>query len=215
VLILCDFDGTFTCEDVTNLIWDRFIGPSWRGDLLGSYKSGQITHLKIMVDGYRMVKAGEREMLDYVRPRVRLRPGFDRLRSISGSRGLPLTVLSGGLDFYIRAFLPAGLEFYSYCARQPAPGAAWEVFEPQEIHKKDAGDFKVQVKQLLKKKHGKERVLFIGDGRNDLPVARLSDVVFAVRGSTLAHLCAEEKKPVHEFDDFAEIAAFVEKETRA
>jgi 2-hydroxy-3-keto-5-methylthiopentenyl-1-phosphate phosphatase len=168
-----------------------------------------------MVDGYRMIKASERELLDYVRPRVKLRPGFDTLRLICGSRNWPLTVLSGGLDFYIRAFLPAGIEFYSYCARQPAPGESWEVFEPDEIHKKDAGDFKVKVKHLLKKKYGKERVLFIGDGRNDLPVARLADIVFAVRGSTLAHLCAEEKKPVHEFDDFAEIAAFIEKEAHA
>src|SRR4051794_1072288 len=115
MLILCDFDGTITTQDVTNLIWDRYIGPSWRGDLLSSYKRGQISHLKIMVDGYKLIDAPKQELLDYVRPLVSLRPGFESLRLFCETRGWPLAVVSGGVDFYIEAMLPAGVPFYSYC----------------------------------------------------------------------------------------------------
>jgi 2-hydroxy-3-keto-5-methylthiopentenyl-1-phosphate phosphatase len=202
MLILCDFDGTITMQDVTNLIWDRYIGPSWRDDLLTSYKRGHISHLKIMVDGYKRIHATKQELLDYVRPLISLRPHFEDLRQHCLSKNWPLTVLSGGLDFYIEAFLPPGVPFYSYSAKYDH---RWEVFAPPDIEKNDADDFKVCVKQLLKKKHRKEKVVFIGDGRNDFPVAQRSDVVFAVRGSTLAHLCKECGQLCHEFDDFSEV----------
>ena len=53
-------------QDVTNLIWDHYIGPSWRDDLLTSYKTGEISHLKIMVEGYKLIRAPKQEMLDFV-----------------------------------------------------------------------------------------------------------------------------------------------------
>ena len=202
MLILCDFDGTITMQDVTNLIWDHFIGPSWRDDLLPSYKRGQITHLKIMAEGYKQIRAPKNVLLDYVRPQVSLRPGFEALRLHCKAKNWPLTVVSGGLDFYIEAFLPAGVPFYSYCAKHEEH---WTVFAPPNFEKNDADDFKVCVKRLLKKLHRTEKVAFIGDGRNDFPVAKLADIVFAVRGSTLARLCAERGQACHEFDDFAEI----------
>ena len=202
MLILCDFDGTITLQDVTNLIWDRFIGPSWRDDLLSSYKHGQISHLKIMVDGYKCVRASKQELLDFVRPLVSMRPNFEALRQLCLSKNWPLTVLSGGLDFYIEAFLPPGVPFYSYSAKH---AQHWEVFAPPDIEKSAADDFKVCVKQLLKKKYRKEKVVFIGDGRNDFPVAQRSDIVFAVRGSTLAQLCIGRGQVCHEFDDFSEV----------
>jgi 2-hydroxy-3-keto-5-methylthiopentenyl-1-phosphate phosphatase len=202
MLILCDFDGTITMQDVTNLIWDHYIGPSWRGDLLTSYKHGQITHLKIMVDGYKLIHAPKHELLDYVRPLVSLRPGFDTFRQYCQTMGWPLAVVSGGVDFYIEALLPPGVPFYSYCG---AHRGHWEVFAPPNVEKNEADDFKVCVKRLLKNLHRKEKVAFIGDGRNDFPVAKLADIVFAVRDSTLAHFCKERGQTCHEFVDFAEL----------
>src|SRR5204862_7634751 len=101
MLILCDFDGTITLQDVTNLIWDHFIGPSWRGDLLSSYKRGHISHLKIMVDGYKSIRAPKQALLDHVRPLVSLRPGFDSLRAHCLARPWPLAVVSGGPAAYL------------------------------------------------------------------------------------------------------------------
>jgi 2-hydroxy-3-keto-5-methylthiopentenyl-1-phosphate phosphatase len=202
VLILCDFDGTITQQDVTNLIWDHFIGPSWRDDLLSAYKRGHISHLKIMVDGYKLVRASKDEILNCVRPQVNFRPGFEKLRQFCEQRGWPLNVVSGGLDLYIEAFLPAGIPFFSYKA---ARNDHWEVFLPPDVKKDEAEDFKVFVMRTLKKLHRKEKAAFIGDGRNDLPVAKMAEQIFAVRGSTLAKLCAEQNLKCFEFDHFEEI----------
>lgn len=200
--ILCDFDGTITLQDVTNLIWDHFIGPSWRDDLLSSYKYGHISHLKIMVEGYKLIKAPKREMLDFVRPLVALRPGFDRLREHCRAKNWPLTVVSGGLDIYIEAFLPPDVTFYSYKAELKE---RWEVFMPPEVHKEEGEDFKIHVKRLLKRQHRREKVVFVGDGRNDFPVAKAADKVFAVRGSTLARLCEERGVAFEAFEDFEQL----------
>ena len=35
MLILCDFDGTITTEDVTNLMMDHFTGTGWRETDIG------------------------------------------------------------------------------------------------------------------------------------------------------------------------------------
>jgi len=203
LLILCDFDGTITLQDVTNLIWDHFIGPSWRDDLLSSYKRGHISHLKIMVDGYKLVRAPRQTLLDFVRPQVRFRAGFEALRARCDAMHWPLAVVSGGLDFYIEDFLPKGIPFYSYKA---VLNEHWEVSDPPDIKKDEAEDFKVHVMRLLKKQHRKEKVVFIGDGRNDFPVAKLADRVFAVKGSTLARLCGERGVACEEFEDFETLA---------
>lgn len=200
--LICDFDGTFTLQDVTNLIWDRFIGPSWRDDLLTPYKNGQISHLKIMADGYKLIRAPKQALMDYVKPLVGLRPGFTELRAHCLKKNWPLTVVSGGLDFYIAEFLPPEIPFYSY---QTSFNEHWEVHMPAGIQKAEGEDLKVHVKKLLKKLHGKQRVVFIGDGRNDFPVAKTADIVFAVRGSTLARMCAEHGVAHKEFDDFREL----------
>src|SRR5262249_20149077 len=124
------------------------------------------------------------------------------------ARNWPLAVVSGGLDFYIEAFLPAGVPFYSYTATF---ADHWHVTAPPHIEKSEADDFKVCVKKLLKKLHRKERVAFIGDGRNDFPVASKADKVFAVHDSTLAHLCRERAIPHHEFHDFSEIGPLLDR----
>lgn len=200
--VLCDFDGTITMQDVTNLIWDHYIGPSWREDLLSSYKDGQISHLKIMVDGYKLIRAPKQELLDFVKPQVKFRPGFDVLLAHCRAQQWPMTVVSGGLDFYIEHFLPPEIRFYSYKA---ALKECWEVTMPPDIQKVEGEDFKVQVKKKLKALHGRDKVIFIGDGRNDFPVASMADRVFAVRGSTLARMCREQNIMFEEFDDFAEL----------
>ena len=200
--IICDFDGTITLQDVTNLIWDRYIGASWRDDLLVPYKRGQISHLKIMADGYKLIRASKRELLDYVKPLVGLRPGFNALRAHCLKKNWPLTVVSGGLDFYIEEFLPPEVPFYSY---KTSFNEHWEVHPPPGIKQAEGEDLKVHVIKLLKKLHGREKVLFIGDGRNDFPVAKAADKVFAVRGSTLARLCSEHGVAHEEFEDFNEL----------
>ena len=203
MLILCDFDGTVTEEDVTNLIWDRYIWPDWRERLLPPYREGKATTLDLMAAGYREISATAEELLDAVRNDVKLRGGFEEFAAGCVKKQWPLHVVSCGLDWYIRAFLPAGVPYHCYAAEF---AGRWEVKLPPDVSLTPACDFKIHVMEKLLKQHGKRDTVFIGDGRNDFPVARECDRVFAVKDSTLGKMCREAGVPCVEFEEFGAVA---------
>jgi 2-hydroxy-3-keto-5-methylthiopentenyl-1-phosphate phosphatase len=202
MLIICDFDGTITEEDVTNLLWDRYIQENWREEILPPFRSGQTSHLDIMVAGYKPISAPKEELLDYARQHTLIRDGFGRLQALCRTEGWPLVVVSGGLDFYIEEFLPAGVPFYSYTAELTDH---WEVKLPPEVVLNEGQNFKVYVLEQLKQQYPGETVVFVGDGNNDFPIARQSDFVYAVKDSMLALLCEKAAIPCTEFVTFDEV----------
>ncbi|HYF50297.1 MAG TPA: MtnX-like HAD-IB family phosphatase [Planctomycetota bacterium] len=203
MLILCDFDGTVTEEDVTNLIWDRYIWPDWRERLLPPYREGKATTLDLMAAGYREITATADELLDAVRKDVRLRKGFAEFAQRCKQVGWPLHVVSCGLDWYIRAFLPPGVPYHCYAAEHQG---RWIVKLPPDVELTPACDFKIHVMEKLLKQHGKRDTVFIGDGRNDFPIARECDRVFAVKNSTLGKMCREAGVACVAFETFDEVA---------
>jgi len=204
MLVICDFDGTVTTTDVTNVLWDRYGIEGWRRKLLRGYRSGETSHLELMNIGWRELDQSEHELLEYARPLVGLREGFAEFLDFCRSRGWPFRVISGGIDWYIRAFLPASVEFVSYTA---VLDKTWRVSLPDGFSLAEGVDFKVQALRNLRAQFPGFETMFIGDGRNDLPVAREADRVFAVRGSTLARLCAEHGVAHDTFESFSEIAS--------
>ena len=44
-IIACDFDGTVTVEDVTDLIWDAHVPFDWEAVLMPASRTGAITPL--------------------------------------------------------------------------------------------------------------------------------------------------------------------------
>jgi len=203
MLIICDFDGTITLRDVTNLLLDQFTGREWR-NLLEPYRSGQLTHLEIMQQGYLHLKTPLETLLEYAREHVQLRANFAGLVEFCKARGWPLYVVSGGLDFYIKAFLPEEIPFYSYLSDF---NEYWRVRLPETpILDMAAGhDFKVRVVEELQLEHPDQPIAFIGDGFNDWQAGSRADYLFTVAGSRLSLMSKAAGKPYTEFTDFAQI----------
>ncbi|HEX2914749.1 MAG TPA: HAD-IB family phosphatase [Chloroflexia bacterium] len=207
MLILCDFDGTITLKDVTNAFLDDFTGQAWREAVLPQYRAGRINHLQVMQKSYANLKTPLTELIEHTKT-IPLRPNFDRLVQLCQARDFPLAIVSGGLDFYIKELLPHDLPFYSYLGEFNEAAQAWEVKMPDwpSVNLHNGEDFKVRVLEELRREYSADLpTVFIGDGRNDGPVASHADYVFAVRGSQLARLCAERGQPFTAFEDFAEV----------
>src|SRR4051812_23551767 len=113
-IIACDFDGTVTVEDVTDLIWDAHLPFDWEAVLMPASRAGAITPLELIARGYAYVARGPDELLEEVRPRIHLRPGFTAFAAACARRACALHVISHGLAFYIRALLPPGVPFSSF-----------------------------------------------------------------------------------------------------
>ncbi len=209
MLILCDFDGTITTQDVTNLMLDHFTGTGWREEVLPAYWAGGMNHFQLMGVLYATLKQKEPELLT-VAATIKFRPGFENFVEYCRAKSYSLAVVSGGLDFYIRSLLPADIPFYSYRSEYDPTGSKWLVHLPDwpQVNLAGGEDFKVRVLQELKQQHPRNRpVVFIGDGRNDGPVAAAADRVFAVRGSRLVEICQGRGQQVTVFENFAEVSA--------
>lgn len=204
MLILCDFDGTITEQDVTNLIWDKYIRPDWRDVLLPPYRAGAISPPELMAQGYAPISASAEELLAFARPQVNLRAGFGDLTALCSKNGWLFRVVSQGLDWYLRAFLPSDVAFHGLCAELRG---TWKVFLPPDTQLQPGEDYKVWVMNRLRGQYPGNPAVFIGDGRNDLEIARYADRVFAVAGSTLEKLCREQAIPAQSFTNFHQIIA--------
>ncbi len=187
MILISDFDGTITIEDVTTMFWDRHLPYDWRHDLLPATYAGQVTPLEMIARGYGDVPVGPDQLLAEARAGTRLRPGLTALADHCRARGWPFIVLSHGLAFYIQALLPAGIPFTSFVGT--FAGGRWQVTLPPDVRVASGEDFKSRVVADLRARHPGLPTVYLGDGRLDLPAAETCDQVFAVRGSRLAELC--------------------------
>lgn len=204
-VVACDFDGTITLQDVTNLIWDRHLAYDWRSVLLPPSVAGEITALEMIQRGYAGVQQPPEALLAELRPQVRLRDGFGEFFDSCVNRNWPFQVLSYGLRVYLRAFLPEGVPVAAF--EGSYVDGHWQVDPPQGVPPQGRGDFKIALVQALRPRHPNHTLVYIGDGRLDFPAARLSDRVFAVRDSTLARMCRAAGVSCIEFSGFDEVMA--------
>ena len=203
MLVLCDFDGTISVEDVTNLVLDKFTGTGWRTKILPRYHAGQINHFDIMSLSYADLSIPPDELRAFYKA-VPIRPHFNDLVDLCKVRGWPLVIVSGGLHFYIKDFLPPELPIHSYLGEFDEEAKVWRVSRPDWPVVESGEDFKVRVFEELRLQYPDAGPsVFIGDGQNDFKVASHTDFIFAVKGKQLARMCQEAHQPHTEFDDFA------------
>lgn len=207
MLLLCDFDNTITSCDVTNLIWDKRLGPAWRDEFLPPYYAGITSHFELMSGAYKRIAASEADLLKDIEGKVELRPGFLELLELCHARAWPFVVVSGGLDFYVRAILPPGLRVLSYSARF---GDFCEVRYPEGLEPAPGEDFKLHALRLLRAEHPGEPIAFAGDGKNDFAAAEEAEMVCALAGSRLEEMCAGAGVPYQAFTDFFDMIRSLE-----
>ena len=107
-LVVCDFDGTISQDDVTDSLMLRFARPGWQ-ELEAQWEAGRI--------GSRACMAGQVALLDCTKEELDahvaglpIDPGFRSFVEGVSAGGASLTIASDGLDVAIAAMLArAGL----------------------------------------------------------------------------------------------------------
>ncbi len=207
--VLCDFDDTITLENVAHLILERFGDGSWK-EVRRRYLDGLAQAEEYFEKCFVELRATRSQMQAHVQKTGRIRDGFVEFAELCRKRGIELAVVSTGLDFYIEAllekhglgwvptyavgtrFTPSGLEFDARYAREEC--GRWGICKCAIVERyREQGN----------------RVVYVGDGRNDLCPARISDAVFA--RDVLKDLCHEEAIPHGEFHDFTDVVAGLER----
>ncbi|HVV50879.1 MAG TPA: HAD-IB family phosphatase [Polyangia bacterium] len=204
MIVVSDFDGTLTIEDVTTLFWDAHLPYDWRRELLPDTYAGKMSPLEMIARGYADVAHPPAALLAEARAHARMRPGLEALAGLCAARGWPFVVVSHGLAFYIQDLLPPGIPFVAFAAA--FDGRGWRVSLPPGMQLAPGRDFKTEVVTGLRRQHPGRPTVYLGDGRLDLPAAETCDEVFAVRGSKLAELCPRARP----FDRLDEVVAALE-----
>lgn len=206
MLILCDFDGTVTTTDVTDLIWNEKISPVERQRMVDLVSGGHWTMLRYIAHGYSCVTEPPDTLLAKVNSKIEIRHGWEVFLEAVTRAGADLHMVSNGLDLYIRQYIPDNIPVWCFTARYTGH---YHVELPSKCCLAPGEEFKVSRAKHLIAGSSPERAIYIGDGRADFAPSLLCDTVFAVRESRLAQLRRSHSLDVIEFDSFDEIAAFV------
>jgi 2,3-diketo-5-methylthio-1-phosphopentane phosphatase len=103
MLVFCDFDGTISIQDATDFILARFADPEWQ-DIEEQWKQGTIGSAQCMRRQVALIRATRRE-LHAALDDIEIDPSFPAFVGLCRSQGIPLTVVSDGVDYFIHRIL--------------------------------------------------------------------------------------------------------------
>lgn len=206
--VLTDFDGTVTRTDVAEDLLGAFAPPEWWA-IEEEHRARKIGTRETMVRQFALVHASEEDMLRFVDDHVELDDSFPRFVAACRGRGIPVEIVSEGLDFYLRHLLEK-----------------WRIDIPVRTNATTFEGGRVRIaypfadptcnlcgtcklRRLFELRVAGYRVAYVGDGHSDLCPAVEADVVFAKK--ELADLCREEAIDFIPFDTFADVQREMER----
>ena len=176
--ILCDFDGTVSVEDITDSLLERFGRGGWQA-IEAAWKRGEIGSHDCMAQQVALLEATPGE-LDAHLDAMSIDRAFPAFAAAAAQAGIPLAIVSDGLDHAIRRILRRhGLGDLPVIAnRLEASGAnSWRLDFPHGADGCRSGNCKCAC--AARARAVRPRVLLIGDGASDFCVAGEADFVFA------------------------------------
>ena len=212
VRLFIDFDGTIAHHDVGNTLFTTFIPSeliegSWHRDLIDAWKEGRITSEECLTEECRRASFTP-DMLDRLLDTMALTAGFVEFAAFCRREGIPITILSDGLDYYIEYLLGKyGLSDIEFHANHLIleNGEVGVSFPYAGKGCGRCGNCKRWHIDRLKREG--ELAIYIGDGYSDRFAIRSVDVVFARRD--LSDYCDREGIDYIPYDDFHSILNYL------
>ncbi len=200
--VLTDFDGTVTRTDVAEDILEAFAPREWWA-IEEEHRARKIGTREAMVRQFDLVRGSEPDMLRFVDEHVKLDETFPPFVAFCRSRGLPVEIVSEGLDFYLRHLLEKWrIDIPVRTNRASFEGGRVRIGYPYADPTCNlCGTCKLQ--RVFDLRVAGFQVTYVGDGHSDLCPAIEADVVFAKK--ELVDLCREEAIDFIPFDTFADV----------
>lgn len=208
-IIFCDFDGTITRVDVTDVILSRLADAAWR-EIERDWKAGKIGSRECLERQLALVMTTPEE-LNEIADSAPLDPGFAEFAPFIRRNRVPFVVTSDGLDCVIRRVLARsgihlaprnGIHFYSASARLANGRLAVSFPHAPASCTHGCGTCKPHIIEERRGKHWP--VIYIGDGLSDRHAVKCADFVYARQ--PLLEICRQEHIPCSPFHDFSDIA---------
>lgn len=209
-LVLCDFDGTLSIADIGYEIIKRFAAPGWQ-EIDRGYTDGKIGSK----DAYRriaaLITASREEMIAFALSHGSIDPYFREFYQFLRSRGIAITIVSDGLDFYIDAVLKnndlADIEFFSNVVHFHDTREITIDFPQSNDECDSCGTCKSNILAQYRLTYG--NIIYIGNGYSDVCPVQGADLVFAK--DILYKTCIKNGRDCVYYDSFADIKKYLER----
>ncbi len=202
MIIQCDFDGTITRNNLSVLLRQRFARGDWQ-KIESDYFDGNLTVEQSNRLQYVLIKEPKERLQEFVRQHVEVRPGFVGFARYCHETGIPLVIVSSGLDFYIETVLAQigmqNLELHCGQTSFDKDGIVVSYTDPEGNIVNEG--FKKRYLNWLRKRDS--NIIYIGDGLSDLEAARNADHVFAT--DHLLRLLSTDSVACSAFSDFCDL----------
>lgn len=204
--IFCDFDGTISRSDTTDLILTRLADPEWE-TIEEQWVAGDIDAATCMSRQIPLLRA-PLAAIDAILDTVELRDGFVAFLGWAQRRGFPVQIVSDGVDYFIHRILARhGIADVPVMANRLVVIADgdYRLEQPFRVVGCGSGVCKCRI---VEAPSDRRQLVFVGDGRSDFCVANKPDVLFATAG--LERHCAEQKIAHKPFTSFAYVQSALE-----
>ncbi|MCI4368695.1 MAG: MtnX-like HAD-IB family phosphatase [Thermoplasmata archaeon] len=205
--MMIDFDGTLVEPNVAIILVGEFAtnGPAVAHEIDLELHAGRITLREAWERQVALLpKDRLGEMAEWAVRHTPLRPGALELLELVRTHKVPTSIVSGGLDFYIRPILKnAGIDLPVFCdALEAVPNGHLKVTHPHgHATCRLCGICKAQVIRTMHSGH--HLTVFAGDGSTDRYAAEVADIVFARR--RLRTFCDRLAIPYYPFEEFGPV----------
>src|SRR6478672_8492333 len=103
VRVYCDFDGTVSVQDATDVLLSRLADPEWQ-EVERLWQDGVIGSGECMRRQISLIRATP-EQLDRVLDEVEIDPFFASFVDFCTAHCIPVTIVSDGVDYFIKRIL--------------------------------------------------------------------------------------------------------------
>ncbi|EEG77356.1 MtnX-like HAD-IB family phosphatase [Dethiobacter alkaliphilus] len=202
VVVLCDFDGTITNEDIGFNIIQTFAGEGWH-EIEDAFQRGEKGSREALLEIFALTRVSKETLTRFVDKHFHVDPHFPAFLDLCHTKNIAVTVLSDGFDFYIDLMFEKFKVDVPYLANKlKVVDCSLHADFPHSSGQCGAcGNCKLDFAKNVKKK-GK-KIIYIGDGYSDKCVSNLADVVFAK--DVLADYCREQGTDFYPFTGFDDI----------
>jgi 2,3-diketo-5-methylthio-1-phosphopentane phosphatase/HAD superfamily hydrolase (TIGR01509 family) len=209
-LILCDFDGTISVQDMGYVLVNQFTSGNWEA-IDRDFRKGKIGSKEAYSRIAKILIGDESAILSFVQQHSAIDPYFPIFCQYCRENDIDIKIVSDGLDIYIKKILEihhlSEIFFYANLTHF-RDGEAMDISFPYSEEECGlCGTCKKKLIQLHRKEY--DSIFFVGNGLSDRCAAQEADFVFAK--DSLYPYCVEQDITCHFFKDFHEILADLKK----
>jgi 2,3-diketo-5-methylthio-1-phosphopentane phosphatase len=203
--IICDFDGTISRRDTTDLVLEHLADPTWR-NIEEDWLAGRISAAACMRAQVALI-GGSSQDLDALLSRAEIDPGFIAFVAWCEARDIPVAVVSDGVDRFIFEILRRHrLDHLPVVAnRLVGEAGAWGLEQPwrREGCAAGSGVCKCAAIGVWSGEIAADVTVYVGDGRSDFCVSSRADLLFAK--DALADYAAARGRAFIAFETFDDV----------